>query len=422
MQVQAGYLYRVLPQLFGYEVNGHGDSVPVERAVLTAYVHHAAVGVDYFHALAHVGAFHGAVGALILVAGRAEGGARAHASVGDGMIVYGGDEAVFVKADLYMAEALVHQQVEGLLAGIHAAHGPPGAPGQQRGDLLGAAQAPVAVFSAHEQTLLHRLFGGQIIAFADGVAVSYRALYVQARLGAVIRVVEPPGYRAWRIGYDRAEGRHVQIVFYNVRRGGHGGVHVALLHVGEAHVASLRRIVRGGRTGAEARRLALLGAYHVSALLAAFEDVHHVGQDLPFYFQPSESLAAYLLALGYHDHADLGALLIGLVVQPGPGIAPKLAVALEIPYLLVFPGDDVHHAVESARLGVVYAFDLRVRVRAVEELCKKHVRLYVIAAVFGDARRHGIGQHSRQVGLAHHPEFFTKTVYTVKIRHDNTAP
>ncbi len=127
VEIRAGHVDRVQPQLLRDQVFRDADDVPVEGAVLAGDVHHAPVGIHDVHALLHVGALDGAVGPVGQVPGGAEAAAAPDAPVRQGVVDDGGDEAGMVKAHLDMAVALVHEEVEGLLPGVHAADGPPGA-------------------------------------------------------------------------------------------------------------------------------------------------------------------------------------------------------------------------------------------------------------------------------------------------------
>ena len=108
-------------------------------------------------------------------------------------------------------------------------------------------------------------------------------------------------------------------------------------------------------------------------------------QDFPLDVELTERFLADVLALGHDDDGHLAALLVGDIVEPGPGRAPVLGKALEVYDIFVFPGQNVSHAGKSSGFRGVYAQHLRVGVGAAEEFGVEHARDNVVDAELRDA-------------------------------------
>ena len=83
MQIQGGYINRILAQLFRDLINAHHQGIPVHGIMLAAEVHLPAVAVHNVHTLFDVQAPGSQVRAIRLVHRSAENGAAANTGIGD---------------------------------------------------------------------------------------------------------------------------------------------------------------------------------------------------------------------------------------------------------------------------------------------------------------------------------------------------
>jgi hypothetical protein len=83
VQIQRGYINRILAQLFRDYINAHHQGIPVHRIMLAAEVHLSSVAVYDVHALFDVQALGSQVRAVRLIHRSAENGAAADPGIGD---------------------------------------------------------------------------------------------------------------------------------------------------------------------------------------------------------------------------------------------------------------------------------------------------------------------------------------------------
>ena len=94
-----------------------------------------------------------------------------------------------------------------------------------------------------------------------------------------------------------------------------------------------------------------------------------------------------------------------------------LPVPDEIGDIRVLPGKDIHHPGDRPGFGGIQLCDLGIGVGAVEEAGIEHIRFHIVRSELGDARRHGIGKHPGQIGLAYDLKILPQSVYACIIRH-----
>ena len=433
VEVPPGHLHRVQPQLFRDQVEGYGDAVPVVGDELGAGVHIADIRVHHLEALGDILAAEGVVAAPVPVGDGAHGAGAGGAVVHQGVVLHRGDDPVLRDAQAHVHVPLVAVQVEGLLAGVAAADGPSAHAFRKKGgDLLAHAQAPVAVFAALEQALLHHLVGGFVVHGHDAFPAVGRAFDVDLLARPLVHAVPPVGHAGRGIGDGGDAGGDVHVVFQDKVRLFHALVQVAL-HLDVPGDVGLPGRVGGvvlGHEDVALRRGHAAGAVVRSFLrdefgapdqgmvrLRALEDIGDEGQDLPFHLQGLQGLLTEGLALGDDDTAHLLALIVGLLRQieiPVPAVDGVRAQLVEYG---VVPFHHVQHAGDGQGRAFVDAEHLRVGVGAAHDLGEEHARHSKVRAVFRHAGGHGVGSEAGQVGFAHDAEGFPQAVSAGGVRH-----
>jgi hypothetical protein len=97
-----------------------------------------------------------------------------------------------------------------------------------------------------------------------------------------------------------------------------------------------------------------------------------------------QSFLADVFILGHYNNADLGAFLVGKIVQKGLWRSHResAATAVQVLEVLIFPGDDIDDSRDGACPRCVDAFDARVRIGAPEKLGVEHVWNNIIDTEF----------------------------------------
>ena len=193
MEIQSSDLNGVFPQLFRNQVIRHHQGIPAHRVMLAADVHHSGVAVYDLHILFDVLAPGCEIGTIGLVHRIAENGASPDPAVRNGKVVYGRNQAVALKADLHMHVALAQVEVVHIGAAVDASNRPAGPFGEHRGDLLGFADAPVAVPAAYEHALLEDLIRRNAVHACHLVMSPGNAFNLKVLSFPVEGIVKPPG-------------------------------------------------------------------------------------------------------------------------------------------------------------------------------------------------------------------------------------